>query len=278
MARGTDSVFLRVRLFQSVSILALNRRRRFSFLASASRPRRPHSFWRGISLLVLESKRLRRPLLPPDSSSHAAISSPRAFRWPSPSPSLLGSGSPSSSTLICVSPASASLLAPGFPKALVKQAPAFLPAASSFSPRCSIGPAGKLRQLRQGHTRCQEKHEVALRSARVTERDTRSSRLWHRLLGPDGTLSFASQDGVQFSAEQKEQASQVHPGHQNDNGSESHIGRVISVVFCDVELEQLGDQDPSNGEKNRPGQSLARGHIVFGREEIKTESKPDQGQ
>ena len=46
---------------------------------------------------------------------------------------------------------------------------------------------------------------------------------------------------MQLPAEQQKETRKIHPRQQHDDGRKREIGRVVAIVFRDVELEELGD-------------------------------------
>ena len=91
-----------------------------------------------------------------------------------------------------------------------------------------------------------------------------------------GALALATQNGVQFSTEQEEEAGQIHPGQEHDDRCEGEIGRVVAVITRDVKLEELGHRHPADREEDSARQGLANGEVIFRRQEIKRERENDE--
>src|SRR5215212_2795877 len=118
------------------------------------------------------------------------------------------------------------------------------------------------------------KGECAPLPRTVTEPVTASSCLRNCLrLFRSCSLPFTSNDRVKFSTKQQEQTGQIHPGKQHDNGRQGEIRRIVAVVSSHINLEQFGDDDPSQRKKHSSRQRLPHRQIIFRGKKIQGEGE-----
>src|SRR5437660_791840 len=89
-------------------------------------------------------------------------------------------------------------------------------------------------------------------------------------------FAFAAKNGVQLTAQQQQQTSEIHPSKQHDDGGQREIRRVVAIISRHIQLKKFGGDVPADRKENRAGQSLTDGQVIFGSEEIKRERENDQ--
>ena len=55
------------------------------------------------------------------------------------------------------------------------------------------------------------------------------------------------------------------------------IGRVVAIIFCDIELKQFRYREPTDGKQDGTGERLPNGEVIFRRQEIETEGENNEG-
>ena len=93
---------------------------------------------------------------------------------------------------------------------------------------------------------------------------------------PAHPLAFPAENCVQFTSQQEQQTSQIHPRKQDHDGCEREICRVVAIVSGHVELEKFRRDNPADRKENRAGHRLTNGRIIFGRQHIERERQNNQ--
>src|SRR5206468_3132793 len=230
----------RNRIFRSSIVQALQPacRMRMSILARAEEERsglEPQS--RAVARHLLQALEFRTALGKPFFSELAislrlfSFSSSLKFLWPR------------------ISSLSASVSLPGFHSALATLRIRRL-AFSLLSP--SVSPKPRLVSFS-----CAAKFSVLVSGSEI--RRSRANL-------PREPCALAAKNRIQFAAEEQKQTSEIHPRQQNDDRRQREISRLVAAVARHVELEQFRYRDPADREKNRAGQCLSNGEIIFRRE------------
>ena len=72
------------------------------------------------------------------------------------------------------------------------------------------------------------------------------------------------QNQIQFKAQNQDNTSQVHPEHQNHNGTDGAIQRIILADMGNIERKKHGAYDPGQHSKNRARQRIPQLHDTIG--------------